>query len=90
MLIPIRCFSCNKCIAQLHKRFIEMKSDGVEPEQALDRLNVRRVCCRRMLITSVSTIDISGQYVWGDRRIQNGSTEILTTNRTPRTVANIK
>ena len=58
MLIPVRCFTCGTMIAD---RFDEYQNrlqqlTTKSPEDVLDELGVERYCCRRMLITTVETI----------------------------------
>lgn len=79
MIIPVRCFTCGKVIADKwygYQRFLEeekkkqgktddtilnLNSEDVKktPEGiALDRLNMKRYCCRRMMLSHVDLIDI--------------------------------
>jgi DNA-directed RNA polymerases I, II, and III subunit RPABC5 len=51
MLIPVRCFTCNKVIAQLWKRYCELLAAGEPEHLALDRVGLKRYCCRRMFIS---------------------------------------
>ena len=53
-LLPISCFSCNKIIAHLWEQYKHQRRQHPEPEQIqhiLDRLGLKRYCCRRMFIT---------------------------------------
>lgn len=53
MLIPVRCFTCNKEISSYHDKYVELiKLDHTEAE-ALNKLEVNRICCRRMLLCHV-------------------------------------
>ena len=80
MIIPIRCFSCNKPIAHLWDQYLDdvskyyannvdkknnniiIKSnvedyiknneESIE-KKTLDKLNMKRYCCRRMFLTHV-------------------------------------
>jgi len=82
MLIPIRCFTCGKVLADKWNPFVEIvkneKSDGElnlnnnieleyldtkSPEanksiegQVLDKLNITRYCCRRMMLGTVNIV----------------------------------
>ena len=51
MLVPIRCFSCGKPIAQLYEDFVKRKNAGEDPAKTLTDLGLKRYCCRRMLLT---------------------------------------
>lgn len=51
--LPIRCFTCNKVISILYKRYLKLIEEGMEANKALDLLEIRRYCCRRMIISSI-------------------------------------
>ncbi len=57
MIIPVRCFSCNKVIGNLWIPYNKLLNDGVPKETALQQLNIERYCCKRMIISHVETID---------------------------------
>jgi DNA-directed RNA polymerase subunit N len=56
MLIPVRCFTCGNLIADKYDDFQNKIKSGEEPDKVLDSLGVERYCCRRMLLTTVETI----------------------------------
>ena len=66
MIIPVRCFSCNKEISSKYEKYLELLSRGVSPADALDQLGLTRLCCRRMYLGHV---DI------GDQLLQFENTE---------------
>ena len=57
MMIPIRCYTCGKVIAQYYEEYIEGLKTGTEAKEMLDSFGLTRYCCRRMLITHVELID---------------------------------
>lgn len=57
MIIPIRCFTCGKPIAQDWEEYAERTKKGEEPKKILDSLGYERYCCRRMLLTHSEIID---------------------------------
>ena len=57
MLIPVRCFSCGKEVASLWEPFNEMLQKGIPAEEIYAKLGVKRVCCKRMLVSHVDLID---------------------------------
>ncbi|MFH1431132.1 MAG: DNA-directed RNA polymerase subunit N [Nanoarchaeota archaeon] len=57
MIIPIRCFSCNKPIAHLYPEFKKQITEGKEPLKILEELGVDRYCCRAMFLGQVDLID---------------------------------
>ena len=57
MIIPVRCFTCGKQIADKWETFNQRVRAGDKPQKVLDELGIRRYCCRRMMITHVEIID---------------------------------
>lgn len=53
MIIPIRCFSCGKVVADKWTTYVKAVSNGEESGLVLDKLGLKRYCCRRMLITNI-------------------------------------
>ena len=63
MIIPVRCFTCGGVVGNKWNRFRQMiDQEHMEANQALDRLGLRRYCCRRMLLTHVNLIDQMLEY----------------------------
>ena len=56
VLVPVRCFTCGKLIADKYEDYQNKITAGEEPIKVLDELGMDRYCCRRMLLTSVETI----------------------------------
>ena len=56
MLVPVRCFTCGKLIGDKFIHYTNKIKSGEDPGKAMDELNVKRYCCRRMLISSIETI----------------------------------
>ncbi len=56
MLIPVRCLTCGKLIADKYSEYQSKMKTGEEPTKVLDSLGFDRYCCRRMLLTTVETI----------------------------------
>ena len=62
MIIPIRCFSCGKPIAQDWEEYVERVSKGENQEKILDSLGHDMYCCRRMFISHTELIGESMQF----------------------------
>lgn len=62
MIIPIRCWSCGKPIAQLWEKFKERTEKGENTKQVLDDLGVERYCCRASVLGQIDLIDVIGQF----------------------------
>lgn len=57
MIIPVRCFSCGKVVADKWEPFSRHVAGGESPGDVLDDLGLTRYCCRRMLLSHVEIID---------------------------------
>ena len=57
MMVPIRCFTCGKLIADKWEEFAKRVKNGEQPGKVLDDLGVTRYCCRRMILSNVEVID---------------------------------
>ena len=56
MLVPVRCFTCGNLVADKFQEYQDRVKSGEEPAKILDSLGIERYCCRRMLLTTVETI----------------------------------
>ena len=56
MLVPVRCFTCGNLIADKFDDYQTKLKSGEDPEKVLNDLAINRYCCRRMLLTTVETI----------------------------------
>jgi len=56
VLIPVRCFTCGNLIADRHEDYQNRVKAGEEPGKVLDSLGLQRYCCRRMMLTTVETM----------------------------------
>lgn len=57
MIIPIRCFSCGKPIAQDWEKYSKRTSGGETPEKVLHDLGYERYCCRRMFLSHSASME---------------------------------
>jgi len=85
MIIPVRCFTCNKVIGHLwedfNKKIKTSTSNGISQTKAtcdaLDELQLDLYCCRRMLLGHIDVIDTlllysNNQYEKGDPLLVKG------------------
>jgi len=56
VLVPVRCFTCGKLIADKYSDYQTRIKTGEDPKKVLDDLGMERYCCRRMLLTTVETV----------------------------------
>jgi DNA-directed RNA polymerases I, II, and III subunit RPABC5 len=57
MIIPVRCFTCGKVVGNKWEKYLKLLEQDVPEGEALDKLNLKRYCCRRMLLTHVDLIE---------------------------------
>ena len=74
MLIPVRCFTCGNLIADKFDDYQTKLKAGEDPEKVLNELQINRYCCRRMLLTTVETIQ---QVIPFYESIQKRKQEVL-------------
>ena len=53
MIIPVRCISCGRPIAQLWEEYKKRTEEGEDPKKVLDSLEVKAYCCRSQFMTHV-------------------------------------
>ena len=57
MIIPIRCFSCGKPVAQLWVPYKERVEAGEDPKKVLDELKLERYCCRSLFLGHIDLLE---------------------------------
>ncbi|MEB3774662.1 MAG: DNA-directed RNA polymerase subunit N [Desulfurococcales archaeon] len=73
MLPPVRCFTCGAPLGHLWDEYQRRVKQGEEPGKVLDSLGVKRYCCRRTLLTSITYIeDVARYYTLRAKRYRSG------------------
>ena len=54
--MPVRCFTCGNLVADKFDEYQNKVKSGEEPAKILDSLGIERYCCRRMMLTTLETI----------------------------------
>ena len=62
MIIPVRCFSCGKPIAEHYDAFQAKLKKGEKMEDIFKEMGITRYCCKRMLSAHVESIDEIMKY----------------------------
>ena len=57
MIIPVRCFTCNKVIGNKWEKYNSLLKSGKTSNFAFEELRLRRYCCKRMFLGNVEIID---------------------------------
>jgi len=61
-MLPLRCFTCNNFIGHTWDEFAKGRTGESKHGKLLDSLKIKRICCRRMLLTHVEIIDDTVMY----------------------------
>jgi len=62
MIIPIRCFSCGKPVAQLWEDFKQRRAKGEEVKKILDDMGLKRYCCRALFLGHLDMLNTVARY----------------------------
>jgi len=62
MIIPIRCFSCGKPVAQLWEEFSKRTKAGESPKKVMDELGLKRFCCRALFIGHIDLMHTIAKF----------------------------
>ncbi|KAI0713964.1 8 kDa subunit-domain-containing protein [Earliella scabrosa] len=68
LIIPVRCFSCGKVVGDKWNAYLDLLSKDVSEGDALDQLQLKRYCCRRMVLTHVDLIEKLLHYNPNERK----------------------
>jgi DNA-directed RNA polymerase subunit N len=71
MIIPIRCFTCGKIIANKYEKYCSMvkernkkekivsnQDERIDNRDIFEKLSLHRYCCRRMVLSHIDLIEI--------------------------------
>lgn len=71
MIIPVRCFTCSKIIADKYERYCKMVEEKnkknkyvnnqdprIDNREIFEKLKLHRYCCRRMVLSHIDLIEI--------------------------------
>lgn len=58
MIIPVRCFTCGKVVGNKWEKYQELlETNEYQKNEILDILDLKKYCCRRMILTHVELIE---------------------------------
>jgi len=58
MIIPVRCFTCGKVVGNKWEKYQELlETNEYDKNEILNILDLKRYCCRRMILTHVDLIE---------------------------------
>lgn len=62
MIVPIRCFSCGKLIANEYEEYVKRLKKKEDPAKILADLGIVRYCCRRTIFSHVDLMEDIMKY----------------------------
>lgn len=71
IIIPVRCFTCGKLVADKWEEFTERIKAGEDTKKVLDSLGLTRYCCRRMLLSHIEIADEILKFYQKKGKIKN-------------------
>jgi len=66
-ILPVRCYTCGKIIGGKWETYQNMLNEGIEKKEALDKLLLNKMCCRRMIMGHVELIDSLLKYSYDQK-----------------------
>ena len=57
MIIPVRCYSCNKIIGNKWEFFKSKIEEGITHEESFKLVGLQKYCCKRMFLGHIDLID---------------------------------
>ena len=57
MIIPVRCFTCNKVIGNKWETYKQKLDEGKDPKIFFNEIGLKRFCCKRMLQSNYEITD---------------------------------
>jgi len=61
-ILPVRCYTCGKIIGGKWNLYQTLLNEDLDMKEALDRCELKRICCRRMMLGHVELIDSLLKY----------------------------
>ena len=58
MSVPVRCYTCGKITGNKWEKYLELLNEGYTEHESLDKLGLKRYCCRRMILGNIDVEEI--------------------------------
>ena len=70
MIIPIRCFTCNKVIANKWITYEHLVKKGEDHKEIFKKIGLERYCCKRMMLSNVDNQEELNKYDTLPKKVQ--------------------
>ncbi|VVB60283.1 DNA-directed RNA polymerase subunit N [uncultured archaeon] len=80
MIIPIRCMSCGKVVADKWETYKKEVASGKSPKKVLDELGLTRYCCRSLFLTHVDMIEMLSLFKVRNVPLSSGKEDVNIEN----------
>jgi len=57
MMVPVRCFTCGKVVAEQYEEYLNRIEKKEDPKKVLEDLGIERYCCRRTIFAHVDLVN---------------------------------
>ena len=84
-MFPMRCYTCNALTGTLHSEY-ERLVTKIGEGAAMDRMGIRRICCRRMFLGYVDLVEDMLVFPAQDVALDEGGTVLHRHSRSVRVV----
>lgn len=75
-MLEVRCFTCNNKIGHMWNKYMELRQE-LDGKACLDKLGLKLMCCRRMLLSHVPVIDDLMAFSALDQKLDECGTMFL-------------
>jgi len=62
MIMPVRCMTCGKPVAQHWEDYKKRVAKGEDPKAVLDEFGIERYCCRSLFLTHIDMTEKIGKF----------------------------
>ena len=56
-MIPVRCFTCNKVVANKYNTYLALQKEGMDNKEIFEKIGFTRYCCKRMFLGNIDDDD---------------------------------
>lgn len=57
MMVPVRCFTCGKVVAEQYEEYLKRVEKKEDPKKVFEELGIERYCCKRTIFSHIDLVD---------------------------------